>query len=103
MDRLIAALDVQFSQLHKDSVRLVEAVSVDELFRRPLTTNSSYVKSCGEELLRSVRTVEQTFGGITVSLWDDPVEWTQPETLATSARVLKYLEEVEATRKRGFD
>ena len=47
--------------------------------------------------------MEQTFGGITVSLWDDPFEWTQPETLATSERILEYLDEVEATRKRGFD
>ncbi len=103
MDRLIAALDGQFSQLHQDSVRLVEAVSVDELFRRPSTANSSSIKSCGEELLRSAGTIEQTFGGITANLWDDPFEWTQPETLAAPERILEYLNEVEATRKRGFE
>jgi hypothetical protein len=37
------------------------------------------------------------------NLWDDPFEWTLPETLATRERILEYLSEVEATRKRGFD
>ena len=103
MNELIAALDRGFRQVHDDAVRLVQTISVEELFRQPLSTNSSSVHSCVEQLLRSAGAVEQTFGGITVSLWDDPFEWTQPETLATSERILEYLEEVEATRKRGFD
>jgi hypothetical protein len=52
--------------------------------------------------LRSAACVEQTFGGITASLWDDPFEWTLPETLRTPALVEEYLHEVEATRRRGF-
>ena len=103
MNELIAALDRGFRQVHDDAVRLVQTISVEELFCQPLSTNSSSVHSCGEQLLRSAGAVEQTFGGITVSLWDDPFEWTQPETLATSERILEYLDEVEATRKRGFD
>lgn len=47
--------------------------------------------------------VEQSFGGLTSNLWDDPFEWTLPETLNTPARVLEYLNEVEATRRRAFD
>jgi hypothetical protein len=46
--------------------------------------------------------VEQTFGGITATLWDDPFEWTLPETLSTPRLVEEYLSEVEATRRRGF-
>ncbi len=46
--------------------------------------------------------MEQTFGGITSNLWDDPFEWTLPETLSTAARVVQYLDEVEETRQRGF-
>jgi len=53
--------------------------------------------------VRSGRIVEQTFGGITANLWDDPFEWTLPETLTTPESVLDYLREVEATRRRGFD
>jgi len=52
--------------------------------------------------LRSAAAVEQTFGGITTNLWDDPFEWTLPETLKTPASVAFYLNEVEATRARGF-
>jgi hypothetical protein len=46
--------------------------------------------------------VEQTFGGITANLWDDPFEWTLPEALSTTTKVEEYLEEVEQTRRRGF-
>jgi hypothetical protein len=60
------------------------------------------VYSCGEHVLRSAAAVEQTFGGITANLWDDPFEWTLPETLTTPALVADYLMEVEATRQRGF-
>ena len=55
--------------------------------------------SCGEQVLRSAAIVEQTFGGLTANLWDDPFEWTLPETLSTSAKVIEYLNEVEATRQ----
>ena len=60
------------------------------------------VYSCGEHLLRSAACVEQTFGGITSNLWDDPFEWTLPEALSTTALVAEYLGEVEATRRRGL-
>jgi len=103
MNELIAALDQRFRQVHEDSVQLVREISIDELFRQLSSTNSSPVPSCGEQLLRSAGTIEQTFGGITTNLWDDPFEWTQPETLATQEKVLQYLDEVEATRQRGFD
>lgn len=58
--------------------------------------------SIGECVLRSAGAVEQTFGGITSNLWDDPFEWTLPETLSTPARVIEYLAEVEQTRQRAF-
>lgn len=58
--------------------------------------------SCGEYILRSAGAVEQTFDGLTTRLWDDPFEWTLPEKLSTHAAIVQYLDEVEATRKRGF-
>ena len=59
--------------------------------------------SCGEYLLRSAAAVEQTFDGLTTRLWDDPFEWTLPEKLSTHEAIIQYLDEVEETRKKGFD
>jgi hypothetical protein len=59
-------------------------------------------KSIGEGVLRSAAAVEQTCGGLLSNLWDDPFEWTLPETLSTTERVLGYLDEVENTRQHAF-
>jgi hypothetical protein len=105
MDHLIAALDEQFARLHRRSCELLSLVPLEQLYRPPRASQpaSSPAYSCGEHLLRSAAAVEQTFGGITTNLWDDPFEWTLPETLATPELVLEYLTEVEATRRRGFE
>ena len=104
MDKLIADLNRQFSQLHHESCDLLRAVPPDLLYYRPPNeSNSPPAHSCGEQILRSAAVVEQTFGGITTNLWDDPFEWTLPENLSTPEKVSDYLDEVEATRKRGFD
>ncbi len=99
----VRCLDEQFARLHARSVALVDVVPVERLYWQPVGSPGAFpVYSCGEHLLRSAAVVEQTFGGITVNLWDDPFEWTLPETLSTPARVAEYLMEVEATRQRGF-
>ena|SRR5256885_14869524 len=103
MNQLIACFDEQFARLHARSNALVEILSPDLLYRQPRPSSGAFpVYSCGEHLLRSAAAVEQTFGGITANLWDDPFEWTLPETLSTPVRVREYLAEVEATRRRGF-
>jgi hypothetical protein len=103
MNKLIASLDEQFARLHARSRALVEAVPAERLYWQPRQSSGTFpVYSCGEHILRSAARVEQTFGGITVNLWDDPFEWTLPEALSTPARVVEYLDEVEATRRRGF-
>ena len=103
MNKLIAALEEQFARLHTRSRALVEAVPEETLYWQPRQSSGAFpVYSCGEHILRSAARVEQTFGGITVNLWDDPFEWTLPEALGTPARVVEYLDEVEATRRRGF-
>jgi hypothetical protein len=108
---LISALDAQFTALHARSVELARASSTENLYRQPRdfvehSTNRvdcfSPVYSYGEHLLRSAACVEQTFGGITANLWDDPFEWTLPESLPTMESLIKYLNEVETTRARGF-
>ena len=104
MNKLIADLDRQFSQLHQESRELIGAIPPELLYYRPPGgSNSSPAQSCGEQILRSAAVVEQTFGGLTTNLWDDPFEWTLPENLSTPEKVSDYVNEVEATRKRGFE
>ena len=105
--QIVRGLDGQFARLHDRSVRLVQAVPFEKLYWQPPRTGDARapvfpVYSCGEHILRSAAAVEQTFGGITVNLWDDPFEWTLPESLPAPADVARYLEEAEATRLRAF-
>lgn len=103
MNVLLPSLDHQFVKLHERAQRLVQLFPADKIYQPPATVSASApVYSGGEHLLRGAATVEQTFGGITVNLWDDPFEWTLPETLPTAALILEYLSEVEATRRRAF-
>ena len=98
MDKLIKGLDAQFADLHRQSQDLVSKLSSELLYVRP----KGSADSCGEQLLRSAAVVEQSFGGLTANLWDDPFEWTLPEQLNTTARVAEYLDEVDATRRQAF-
>ena len=102
MDKFIEGFDRQFAQLHIDSRQLIDAIPAEFLYEQPPGSNSLPLHSCGEHILRSAAVVEQTFGGITTNLWDDPFEWTLPETLPTPEKVAGYLDEVEATRQHGF-
>lgn len=55
-----------------------------------------------EQILRSAAAIEQTLGGLTSNLWDDPFEWTLPETLSTPELVIEHLTEVDDLRQRFF-
>ena len=99
MKTLIEIFDAHFREIHERSCEFVALIPDERLFWKPPAVESY---SCGEYLLRSAAAVEQTFGGITTRLWDDPFEWTLPEELATTGKIIEYLEEVEATRKKGF-
>ena len=103
MKSRIDLFDRQFSALQTRSGELLKLTPDDKLFWRPGELKQFYgMFSCGEYLLRSAGAIEQTFGGITTRLWDDPFEWTLPEELSTTNLILEYLAEVEATRRRGF-
>src|SRR3954463_7352072 len=103
MSKLVSALGEQFARTHERGLSLLALVPADRLYWQPRQSSGAFpVYSCGEHLLRSAGAVEQTFGGITANLWDDPFEWTLPESLKTPASVAEYLNEVEATRRRGF-
>jgi len=54
-------------------------------------------------LLRSAAVIEQMCGGLTANLWDDPFEWTLPETLSNTDRIIEYLSEVDLARQRAFN
>lgn len=103
MKQIIEIFEAQFENLHERSEELVKMIPPEKLFWKPPEMKEVYTMySCGEFILRSAGAVEQTFGGITVKLWDDPFEWTLPEELATTEKILDYLREVEQTRSRGF-
>jgi hypothetical protein len=108
MDKFIEGLDRQFAQLHGEAHKLIKTIPPELLYKQPGQRQPSGqshrlpLHSCGEHILRSAGIVEQTFGGITTNLWDDPFEWTLPENLTTPDKVAGYLDEVEATRGHGF-
>lgn len=100
---IIESLDQQFANLHEKSSRLIVSTSPDLLYHDPRTPKHETAShSVGAYVLKSAGVVEQTFGGITSNLWDDPFEWTLPENLSTPARVIDYLNEVEEIRRRAF-
>ena len=102
--QIVRSLDREFRRLHDRSCALLRLVPVEKLYwqPRPARAGALPVYSCGEHLLRSAASVEQTFGGINANLWDDPFEWTLPEALPTPADVEKYLGEAEETRLHTF-
>ena len=101
--KFISAFDQQFERLHQRSCRFAALIPIEKIYWQPRETiHGLPIYSCGEYLLRSAAAVEQTFGGMTTSLWDDPFEWTLPEAMFDNQKILEYLGEVETTRKKGF-
>ena len=107
--KIVESLDRDFARLHVNSCAVIEHTSSVLLYAIPPSTDVSVSASgagrlptIGESILRSAAVIEQTFGGITASLWDDPFEWTLREYLSTPVKVKEHLGEVEATRKRAF-
>ncbi len=103
MRTLIEIFDRKFADVHSRSLHILSMTGDENLYRRPRELPQTFAMfTVGEYLLRSAASVEQTFGGITTRLWDDPFEWTLPEKLNTKALVTEYLEEVEQTRQTGL-
>ena len=103
MKTFIDSFDRQFLQIHSHSSELVRKIPDEKLYWQPREMDALFpVNSCGEYVLRSAGAIEQTFGGLTVKLWDDPFEWTLPEQLSSGGLILEYLNEVEETRRKGF-
>jgi hypothetical protein len=103
MKTLIESFERQFLLVDERSREIINKTPNEKLYWQPREREALFpVNSCGEYVLRSAGAIEQTFGGITTRLWDDPFEWTLPEELSTGDLILNYLSEVEETRKRGF-
>lgn len=102
---IVDSLDREFARLHLRSRTIIETTPVNSLYVGAGSEGEPSVgptRSVGACVLRSAAAIEQTFGGITSNLWDDPFEWTLPEYLSTPGRVLDHLEEIEAVRRRAF-
>src|SRR5438270_14060983 len=99
MKDLIVWFDREFARLERNWRQLIQATDDEHLYQ----SDSQQTTGVGEQVLKSARIVEQTFGGITANLWDDPFEWTLPENLTTWDKLLAYLGEVEDARRRGFE
>ena len=92
---IVQHIDREFANLIESLKGLASAVPSHLLYRNPPAV------SIGENILRSAAIVEQTCGGLTSNLWDDPFEWTLPETLSTPELVIEYLSEVDLLRQRA--
>jgi hypothetical protein len=113
---IVESLDREFARLHVNSCAAIDHTPPEILYIVPSppeglesqgrvvskTPLVSQLASVGESVLRSAAAIEQTFGGITANLWDDPFEWTLPEYLSTPAKITEHLTEVEATRRLAF-
>ena len=103
MTSFIEKFNANFNEINRRSVELISLTPDEKLFWKPRDLGQTMTMfSVGEYVLRSAGKVEQTFGGITTRLWDDPFEWTLPEKLSTVELITEYLGEVEATRSNGF-
>ncbi|HYJ87096.1 MAG TPA: hypothetical protein VEW46_13635 [Pyrinomonadaceae bacterium] len=94
---IVESLDREFARLHVRSCAIVEKMTDETLY-----SSNPGATSVGDSILRCAAEIEQTFGGVTANLWDDPFEWTLPEQLSTRSKVLEHLGEVEALRQRAF-
>src|SRR3954466_14110111 len=95
---LINWLDQEFKRLEiewRESIRQFDDANLYSQAKQKLAPGA-------EQILRSARIVEQVSGGITANLWDDPFEWTLPETLSTKDKLIAYLNEVHDARARAF-
>jgi hypothetical protein len=94
---IVINLDLQFAALLNSLKNLASSVPASLLYRNPPAV------SIGESILRSAAAIEQTCGGLTSNLWDDPFEWTLPETLSNGDLIVDYLSEVDRLRQRAFN
>jgi len=92
----VESLDREFIGVLSRLSALIESTPASALYQSPAG------ESLGENVIKSAGALEQTFGGLTTNLWDDPFEWTLPETLSTPDLIKRYLAEVDSARLRAL-
>jgi hypothetical protein len=103
MRTILDSFDNSFNTVSTRTRAILDLTSDEQLYQRPRELPQTFAMfTIGEYVLRSAAAVEQTFGGITTRLWDDPFEWTLPEKLSTRKLISQYLDEVDTTRTEGF-
>ena len=98
MKDFINWFEQEFQRLEADWRYSIEQLDSSNLY----LADQQQLLPAAEQILRSARIVEQVSGGITANLWDDPFEWTLPETLRTKDKLIAYVDEVHDARERAF-
>ena len=98
MNDFINWFDHEFKRLEGDWRALIDQLDSSSLY----SESRQQLSPAAEQIVRSARIVEQVSGGITANLWDDPFEWTLPETLRTKDMLIAYVGEVRDARERAF-
>jgi hypothetical protein len=98
MNLLITWFVQEFKGLEADWRDSIEQLDPASFY----SADQQQLSNAAEQILRSARIVEQVSGGITANLWDDPFEWTLPETLETKDKLTAYVDEVRDARARAF-
>lgn len=93
---IVQHIDREFGSLINSLKDLARSVPASLLY------HASPSHSIGESILRSAAAIERTCGGLTSNLWDDPFEWTLPETLSSAELIIDYLSEVDRLRELAF-
>lgn len=100
---LLETFNASFDTVSARTRAILDSTPDELLYQRPRKLPQTFAMfTVGEYVLRSAAAVEQTFGGITTRLWDDPFEWTLPEKLHSVVVIRQYLDEVDKTRGDGF-
>lgn len=95
----IEGLNRDFICVLSELSTLIKSIPGEKIYFNPTGASEGSVGDC---VVKTARTLEQAFGGLTTNLWDDPFEWTLPETLSTTNLILEYLAEVDTARARAF-
>jgi hypothetical protein len=95
----LESLDRDFISVLSELMALIKSIPGEKIYFNPAGPSGGSVV---DYVVKTASTLEQAFGGLTTNLWDDPFEWTLPETLSTSDLILAYLVEVDGARARAI-
>jgi hypothetical protein len=98
MNDFITWFDQEFKRLDSGWREVIGGLEGADFY----SESNQQLSARAEQIVGSARIVEQAFGGITANFWDDPFEWTLPETLTTKDKLVAYLDEVRDARERAF-